>query len=80
MLDKVRAAVATAALRLLEAGLVRGTAGNLSARAGGLVAVTPTGVDYRRLDHGSIPVVDLEGRVVDGGLAPSSELPLHLAV
>jgi L-fuculose-phosphate aldolase len=80
MLEEVRAAVATAALRLLETGLVRGTAGNVSARAGGMVAVTPTGVDYRRLDHGSIPVVDLDGRVVEGDLAPSSELPLHLAV
>jgi len=80
VLAELRAAVATAALRLLEAGLVRGTAGNVSARAGGLVAVTPTGLDYRRLDHGSIPVVDLDGRVVEGDLAPSSELPLHLAV
>jgi L-fuculose-phosphate aldolase len=80
MLEEIRAAVATAALRLLETGLVRGTAGNVSARAGGLVAVTPTGLDYRRLDHGSIPVVDLDGRVVEGDLAPSSELPLHLAV
>jgi L-fuculose-phosphate aldolase len=80
MLEEARAAVATAALRLLETGLVRGTAGNVSARAGELVAVTPTGVDYRRLDQGSIPLVDLDGRVVDGGLAPSSELPLHLAV
>jgi L-fuculose-phosphate aldolase len=79
-LGELRAAVATAALRLLEAGLLRGTAGNLSARSGGLVAVTPTGVDYRRLDQGSVPVVDLDGRPVDGELAPSSELPLHLAV
>jgi L-fuculose-phosphate aldolase len=78
-LGELRAAVATAALRLLEAGLLRGTAGNLSARSGGLVAITPTGVDYRRLDQASVPVVDLDGRPVDGELAPSSELPLHLA-
>jgi L-fuculose-phosphate aldolase len=78
-LGELRAAVATACLRLLEAGLLRGTAGNLSARSGGLVAITPTGVDYRRLDQGSVPVVDLDGRPVDGELAPSSELPLHLA-
>jgi L-fuculose-phosphate aldolase len=80
MLQELRAAVATAALSLLEAGLVRGTSGNVSARDGELVAVTPTGVDYRRLDGGSVPVVDLDGRVADGTLAPSSELPLHLAV
>jgi L-fuculose-phosphate aldolase len=80
MLQEVRAAVITAALRLLDAGLVRGTSGNVSARDGDLVAVTPTGVGYRRLDAASLPVVDLDGRVVDGRLAPSSELPLHLAV
>jgi L-fuculose-phosphate aldolase len=80
MLQAVRAAVITAALRLLDAGLVRGTSGNVSARQGDLVAVTPTGVGYRRLDAASVPVVDLDGRVVDGRLAPSSELPLHLAV
>src|SRR5919204_3239092 len=80
MLQEVRAAVITAALRLLDAGLVRGTSGNVSARDGDLVAVTPTGVGYRRLDAASVPVVDLDGRVVDGRAAPSSELPLHLAV
>jgi L-fuculose-phosphate aldolase len=80
MLEEARAAVATAALRLFEGGLLRGTAGNLSARSGGMVAVTPSGVDYRRLDPGSVPVVELDGRQVEGGLAPSSELPLHLAV
>jgi L-fuculose-phosphate aldolase len=52
----------------------------VSARQGELVAVTPTGVDYRRLDRGAVPVVDLDGRAVGGGLLPSSELPLHLAV
>jgi L-fuculose-phosphate aldolase len=80
MLKELRAAVTTAALSLFDAGLVRGTSGNVSARQGDLVVVTPTGVDYRRLDAASVPVVDLDGRVVDGRLAPSSELPLHLAV
>jgi L-fuculose-phosphate aldolase len=80
LLQELRAAVASAALSLLETGLVRGTSGNVSARDGELVAVTPTGVDFRRLDGGSVPVVDLEGRVVDGRLVSSSELPLHLAV
>jgi L-fuculose-phosphate aldolase len=77
---EVRAAVATAALRLLEGGLVRGTSGNVSARAGDLVAVTPTGVDYRTLRPADVALVDRDGGQVDGELAPSSELPLHLAV
>jgi len=62
VLGEVRAAVATAALRLLEDGLVRGTSGNVSARAGELVAVTPTGVDYRGLRPADVAVVDRDGR------------------
>jgi L-fuculose-phosphate aldolase len=79
-LAEPRGDVAAAARRLFEAGLLRGTAGNLSVRSGGLVAVTPSGVDYRLLDPGAVAVVDLDGRQVEGTLAPSSELPLHLAV
>jgi L-fuculose-phosphate aldolase len=77
---EVRTAVATTALRLLEGGLVRGTSGNVSALAGNLVAVTPTGVDYRTLRPADVALVDRDGGQVDGELAPSSELPLHLAV
>jgi L-fuculose-phosphate aldolase len=80
LLETERAEVVAAALELLESGLVRGTSGNVSVRVGELVAVTPTGVDYRRLAAGHVPVIDLDGRVVDGAYAPSSEVPMHLAV
>jgi L-fuculose-phosphate aldolase len=75
-----REAVVRLAQRLRPDGLVVGTAGNLSARAGDLVAITPSGVDYDRLEPELVCVVDLEGAVVEGELAPSTELPLHLAV
>lgn len=61
-------------------GLVVGTSGNVSARRGDLVAVTPTGVDYASLRAADIPVVSLDGTVVNGTLKPTSELPMHLAV
>jgi L-fuculose-phosphate aldolase len=78
---QARAEVVAAALELLGSGLVRGTAGNVSVRPDGgeLVVMTPTGVDYRRLDPADVSVVGLDGRLVEG-LAPSSELPMHLAV
>lgn len=60
-------------------GLVVARSGNVSARAGGLLAITPTGVDPDDLRPQDVPVVDLEGRPVDGGRRPSSELPMHLA-
>jgi L-fuculose-phosphate aldolase len=75
-----RERVAAAARRLAEEGLVLGTAGNVSARAGELVAITPTGAVLGTLSADQIAVVDLEGEHVDGELAASSELELHLGV
>ncbi|MCG3750148.1 class II aldolase/adducin family protein [Amycolatopsis sp. Poz14] len=80
ILENERAAVCEYARRLTADGLVVGTSGNVSARAGELVAVTPTGVDYAALTPADIPVVDLDGKIADGALKPTSELPMHLAV
>ncbi|MEV8632035.1 class II aldolase/adducin family protein [Streptosporangium sp. NPDC051023] len=64
----------------VETGLVIGTSGNLSVRAGDLVAVTPGGIALDRLEPEACPVVDIEGHLVEGELQPSSETPMHLAV
>jgi len=79
-LGELRTAVVEAGRTLAEAGLVVGAAGNVSARSGELVAVTPTGARLGALRADEIAIVDLDGRLVDGPLAPTSELPLHLAV
>jgi L-fuculose-phosphate aldolase len=75
-----RSAVATACRRLAAAGLVHGTAGNVSARDGEAVAITPTGAVLADLEADQVAVVDLDGTQLDGPLAPTSELDLHLAV
>ncbi|MEV2265531.1 class II aldolase/adducin family protein [Nonomuraea africana] len=66
--------------RAVELGLVLGTSGNLSARHGDLVAVTPSGAALDRLTPEMCPVVDVEGYLVEGELQPSSETPMHLAI
>jgi L-fuculose-phosphate aldolase len=71
--------VATAR-RTVADGLVVGTSGNVSARIGDTVLVTPSGVPYDRLTPDDITGVDLTGRQVLGTLVPTSELPMHLAV
>jgi L-fuculose-phosphate aldolase len=76
----LRESVAAAARRLSREDLVPGTAGNVSARAGEVVAVTPTGAKLGDLEGGQIAVVDLEGNQLDGPLAPTSELTLHLGI
>lgn len=74
------AAVADACRSLLAAGLVRGTSGNVSVRAGELLAISPTGVRYDRLGPAQVSLVRIEDGDPVGGLAPSSELKLHLAI
>jgi L-fuculose-phosphate aldolase len=64
---------------MAAAGLVQGTEGNASARAGDLVAISPTGLAYESLRPGDLALVEPDGTLVEGH-APSVELPMHLAV
>jgi L-fuculose-phosphate aldolase len=80
LLAAEREAVARASRHLAQTGLVIGTAGNVSARSGDLVAVTPTGSDLGELTAEMITVINLDGEVVDGELAPTSEVPLHTGI
>ncbi|MGH3373017.1 MAG: class II aldolase/adducin family protein, partial [Nocardioidaceae bacterium] len=80
LLRDEREALCAHARRMKAEGLAEGTSGNLSIRAGALVAVTPSNLPYERLDAEAVCVVDLAGRRVEGSEAPSSELPMHLAV
>lgn len=79
-LAELRSELAQACAGLARSGLVIGAAGNVSARAGDLIAVTPTGARLAALSPDEIAIVDHEGTLVAGPLAPTSELPLHLAV
>jgi L-fuculose-phosphate aldolase len=80
MLERERGRVAQAARRLAADGLVTGTAGNVSERAGDLVAVTPTGASLETLSAEEVVVVDLDGGHVAGELMASTELGLHLGI
>lgn len=79
-LRAVREQVARHARRLAAEGMVLGTAGNLSARDGDLVAITPTGIRLADVRPEQVTVITLDGEVVEGTLAPTSELDLHLGV
>ncbi len=76
----LRDQVADAARRLAAEGLLIGTAGNVSAREDDHVAITGTGVVLSDCSAYDVTVVSLSGDVVDGSVAPSSELDLHRRV
>jgi L-fuculose-phosphate aldolase len=66
--------------RLTADGLAVGAAGNMSVRLDDVVAITPSGVPYAELTPADICVLTIAGDEVDTPEAPSSELPMHLAV
>ncbi|HEY1426628.1 MAG TPA: class II aldolase/adducin family protein [Caulobacteraceae bacterium] len=76
----LRAAVVQAAQALGPSGLGVNRSGNVSARCGEAMLITPTGVPYAALDPASIVSLDLEGRGRAGELAPSSEWRMHAAL
>ena len=65
--------------KMITAGLTKGTGGNISIlnRELGLMAVSPSGIDYFETAAEDVVVMDLAGNVVDGRSKPSSEYELH---
>lgn len=72
--------VLKANLLLPKYGLVTFTWGNVSEfdRESGLVAIKPSGVEYDEMTADDIVVLDLDGKIVEGRLNPSSDTPTHL--
>ena len=82
MLEELKEKVFRANLDLVKHGLVIFTWGNVSAidRATGLVVIKPSGVSYETMRAEDMVVVDLDGKVVEGDLRPSSDTPTHLVL
>ena len=80
LLKTLREQVLEANLELVRRGLVLYTFGNASGidRDKQLVAIKPSGVAYDELTPAQIVISDLAGKIVDGSLRPSSDLPTHL--
>ena len=82
MLQHLREQVLEANLELVRRNLVLYTFGNASgiSREEGLVVIKPSGVPYEQMKTEHLVVTDLEGRIVEGNLRPSSDLPTHLVL
>ena len=80
-LDSLREQVLHANREIARRGLAPHTFGNASGidRSGAkpLVVIKPSGVDYAALKPGDLVVTDLDGRIVEGSLRPSSDLDTH---
>jgi L-ribulose-5-phosphate 4-epimerase len=82
MLSNLKISVFEANLSLVKYGLVIFTWGNVSGidRDKGLVVIKPSGVTYDAMKPDDMVVVDMDGRVVEGYLKPSSDTPTHLVL
>ena len=69
-------------MEIPKRGLAIYTFGNVSALdpAKGVFAIKPSGVDYQALTAADMVVLDLEGKIVEGTLRPSSDTPTHLVL
>lgn len=80
MIKELKERVCAANLELEHNKLVICSWGNVSGidRQAGVVAIKPSGVPYSQLTPDKMVVVDMDGKIVEGNLKPSSDTPTHL--
>jgi L-ribulose-5-phosphate 4-epimerase len=79
--EEYKKRVYDATLNLYHVGLIRLSAGNISARISDqLAAITPRSRSYDIMKPEDICIVSLDGKLVEGEFKPSSETPLHTAI
>jgi L-ribulose-5-phosphate 4-epimerase len=81
LLADLRQQVLHANQEIARRGLAPHTWGNVSGidRSGAepLVVIKPSGVDYATMTPGDLVVTNLDGKIVEGSLRPSSDLDTH---
>ena len=79
-MKEARAEIIKYGKKLVTSNLTKGTGGNLSVfnREHGLMAITPSGIDFFEIQEEDIVILDLDGNVVEGKRTPSSEWEMHL--
>ncbi|MDP7981361.1 L-fuculose-phosphate aldolase [Bacillus multifaciens] len=80
LLQKEREEIVEYGKKLITSGLTKGTGGNISIfnREQGLVAMSPSGLDYFETMPEDVVVLNLDGESIEGTRKPSSELDMHL--
>ncbi len=82
LLEELRKQVIEHSQKMLHDGLTMGTGGNISARdpKSGLVAITPSSMEYDTLVPSDVPILDVNGKVIEGEHRPSTETPMHTLI
>lgn len=82
MLEQLKEELVELHLELPKNELVSWTGGNISARdfETGLIVIKPSGVRYKDLLPENLVVLDLDGKIIEGNLKPSSDTYSHLYI
>ena len=82
LMQEARERIAEYGRRMSSAGLSIGTSGNISVfdREAGLMAISPSGIDYFETEASDVVVMRLDGTIVEGERKPSSEAGLHARI
>ena len=82
MLERLKQELADLHQELPKNNLVAWTSGNISARdpETGLMVIKPSGIRYKDLRAEHMVVVDMDGKVIEGDLKPSSDTYSHLYI
>ncbi|HDR7793236.1 TPA: L-fuculose-phosphate aldolase [Bacillus luti] len=80
LLQKEREEIVAYGKKMISSGLTKGTGGNISIfnREQGLVAISPSGLEYYETTPADVVILNLNGEVIEGERKPSSELDMHL--
>ncbi len=78
--EKQRIEIQQAAIQMLEKNLIINSSGNASIKVSDHILITPSSLSYKKLKPKDIMVLDIQGKIIDGDLLPSSETALHLSI
>jgi len=77
---RLRADIVRVAQAMDRAGFAPTKSGNVSARSGDGLLITPSGLPYAAMTPDDLVALDRDGGVRAGGRAPSSEWRLHVSI
>ncbi|MBU5592965.1 L-fuculose-phosphate aldolase [Clostridium sp. MSJ-4] len=80
LMEKERLELIEFGKKMVNCNLTKGTGGNLSVynREKGMVAITPSGIDFFEIKPEDIVILDIDGNILEGNKKPSSELDMHM--
>ena len=73
----IKCAIIDVCRKMVSEGYFIGTWGNVSAREGDHIILTPSRIEYDKMRPEDLVVIDLQGNILEGNRVPTSEKEVH---